>query len=257
MNVLSQQLNRSTMNVPSANVPAPGAQHAGPPLGMLALVYTVLFLAGLYPVVSFTGGPHFPGPWESGDAIAAYFQGHSSAALICAFLQFGAAIPLGIYTATIVSRLQFFGIRAAGPKIALFGGLWAASSVALCALILWVMAYPGIAEDRGILRALYYLSFAVGGVGFSVPMGLLVAGVCIPAAFMRLLPKWVIILGLVIAVAGELSYLDLITPKALPLIPITRFPSFLWLILVGFKLPKTITRADSEGAVPGAVPSAG
>src|SRR5580704_6005910 len=124
------------MNAPSANVPAPGAQHAGPPLGMLAIVYAVLFNAGLYAVISFTGGPHFPGPWESGEAIAAYFQGHSSAARICAVLQFGAAVPLGIYTATVVSRLQFLGVRAAGPKIALFGGIWTAFNLAACALIL-------------------------------------------------------------------------------------------------------------------------
>jgi hypothetical protein len=257
MNMLPQRFNQKTMNVPSANVLAPGAQHAGPPLGLLAIVYAILFNAGLYPVISFTGGPHYPGAWESSEAIAAYFQSHSAAAQICAFLQFGAAIPLGIYTATVVSRLQFFGVRAAGPKIALFGGLWTASSVAACALILWVMAYPGIAQDPGILRALYYVGFAFGGVGFSVPMGLLIAGVCIPAAFMKLLPKWVIILGLIIAAVGELSYLDLITPKALPLIPLTRFPAFIWLIIAGFKLPRTITRANLQAAAPDPIASTG
>jgi hypothetical protein len=55
----------------------------------------LLFNAGLYQVISFTGGPHFPGPWESSDTIATYFQGHPKAVMICAFLQFGAAIPLG------------------------------------------------------------------------------------------------------------------------------------------------------------------
>jgi hypothetical protein len=227
------------MNVPPVTTLTAGARHAGPPLGILAIVYAVLFNSGLYSVVSFTGGPHFPGPWESGEKITEYFQSHSAAVQICAFLQFGAAIPLGIYAATIVSRLQFLGVRAAGPKIAFFGGLWTAANMATCGLILWVLAYPGVAQDPGILRALYYLGFAFGGVGFSVPMGLLIAGVCIPAAFMKLLPKWLIILGLVIAVAGELSYLDLITPRALPLIPLTRFPAFIWLIVAGFKLPRT------------------
>lgn len=245
------------MNAPSTNVLSPAAQHAGPPLGMLAIVYAILFNAGLYPVISFTGGPHFPGPWESSEAIAAYFQGHSAAARICAFLQFGAAIPLGIYTATVASRLQFLGIRAAGPKIAFFGGLWTASSVAAGALVLWVMAIPGVAQDPGILRALYYLSFAFGGVGFSVPMGLLIAGICIPAAFMKLLPRWIVVFGLIIAVLGELSYLNLIAPKALPLIPLTRFPAFIWLIVAGFKLPTTIPPGNSQASAPGPIASAG
>jgi ABC-type Fe3+ transport system permease subunit len=92
----------------------PRGKHAGPNPGVVAIVYTFLFVASLSPVVSFSGGPHFPGPWESSGTIAAYFQGHSTAVLICAFLQFGAAIPLGIFTATMVSRLQFLGVRAAG-----------------------------------------------------------------------------------------------------------------------------------------------
>jgi hypothetical protein len=214
-------------------------KHAGPNPGVVAIVYTLLFNAGLYFVISFTGGPHFPGPWESSETIAAYFQGHPTAVLICAFLQFGAAIPLGIFTATMVSRLQFLGVRVAGAHIALFGGLMTTFNMAASALVLWVMAYPDIAQDAAVLRALYYLTFAFGGVGFSVPLGLLMAGVCIPAAFFKLLPKWLVVFGLVLAVTGELSALSLVIPKALFLIPLTRFPGFIWLIGAGFALPKT------------------
>jgi hypothetical protein len=110
-------------------------------------------------------------------------------------------------------------------------------NMAACATILWVMAYPGIAQDASVLRALYYLAYAVGGPGFSVPFGLLVAGVSVSAGFAKLLPKWVVGLGLVLAVAGELSWLNLVSPKVLPLIPLTRFPGFVWLIATGFLLP--------------------
>lgn len=222
-----------------------GQGHAGPNPGVVAIVYTLLFNAGLYFVISFTGGPHFPGPWESSDTIAAYFQGHATAALICAFLQFGAAIPLGIFTATMVSRIHFLGVRAAGPHIALFGGLMTAFDIAVSALVLWVMAYPGIAQEAGVLRALYYVVFSIGGVGFSVPMGLLIAGLSIPAAVMNLLPKWLIFFGLALAVIGELSALSLVIPNALVLIPLTRFPSFIWLIVAGFRLPKVREGAPS------------
>ena len=57
-----------------------------------AIVYTLLFNAALYQVISFTGGPHFPGPSESSEVIAPYFQEHPKAVMVCAFLQFGAAI---------------------------------------------------------------------------------------------------------------------------------------------------------------------
>ncbi|HEX3626845.1 MAG TPA: hypothetical protein VH280_15645 [Verrucomicrobiae bacterium] len=202
-------------------------------------MFAVLFNAGLYQVVTFTGGPHFPGPWESGDTIAVYFQAHAADVCRCAFLQFGAAIPLGIFTATIVSRLQLLGIRVAGIHIALFGGFATAFTMMVSSMTLWVMAWPGIASNSDVLRALYYLMFALGGVGFSVPLGLLIAGVSIPAAFMKLLPKWLIIFGLAVAIAGQLSWLNMITPRALFLIPLTRFPGFIWLILAGFMLPKS------------------
>src|SRR5260370_36198176 len=93
-------------------------RHAGPHLGAMAIVYTVLFNAGLYPVTIFADKIHFPGPWEPGDVIVSYFQTHLLPVLICLFLQFGAIIPLGIFAATVVSRLHFLGVRSARPYIA-------------------------------------------------------------------------------------------------------------------------------------------
>jgi hypothetical protein len=160
------------------------AKHRGPNPGIVAIVFTLLFNTGLYFVISFSAGePHFPNPRDSADVIATYFQGQPRAVLLCAFFQFGSAIPLGLFTATVVSRLRFLGVKAAGTHIALFGGLMAAFNVALSALVLWVMAYPGIAQEVTVLRALYYVVFAIGGVGYSMPLGLLFAGISIPAGF--------------------------------------------------------------------------
>ena len=126
---------------------------------------------------------------------------------ICAFLQFGSAMPLGIYTATMVSRLWFHGVRAAGATIALFGGLMTSAAVALSALLQWAIAQPGVATEGPVTLALYFLIYAVGRPGFSVPIGLLFAGIAIPAGFRRLLPKWLVVFGLILAIAGVLSAL--------------------------------------------------
>ena len=106
-----------------------------------------------------------------------------------AFLHFGASITLGVFTATIVSRLYFLGVRAAGPNIALFGGLMTAFNMASSALVLWASAHPGIAQSSMLINALYYLSYALGGPGFSAPLGLLIAGVSIPAGLFNLAPS--------------------------------------------------------------------
>jgi hypothetical protein len=226
-------------------------QHRGPNLGALAIVYTVLFIAGLCAVSGFgipfgVKPPWFPGPWETASVITSYFQGHPTQVMICASLQFGAMIPLGIYTATIVSRLRFLGVSAAGPYIALFGGFLTVFNTSAACLILWTMTRPEISHNPSILPPLYFLSYAFGGPGFSVPMGLLIAGVSVAAGIRRLLPKWIVVFGLVLAAAGELSWLHLLLfPKLLFLIPLTRFPGFIWLIAAGFVLP--VSRGSVSG----------
>lgn len=214
-------------------------KHKGPPLGVLAIIFTVLFNVGLSFVISFSkASPHYPDPGALAETIAAYFRNHPHDVLWCAFFQFGSAIPLGIYVVTMVSRLRFLGIKAAGSYIALFGGLMAAFNLALSALFEWVMAYPGMAMNTQVIRSLYYAVYAVGGVGYSVPLGLFFAGVSVTTGLARILPKWLVVFGLLLAVCGELSWFSLIFPKVLFFIPLTRFLGFVWLIIAGFMLPK-------------------
>lgn len=114
-----------------------------------------------------------------------------------------------------MSRLRFLGVRAAGVDIALFGGFLTAFTMMISSSVLWAMTYPGVAQDAAVIETLYRLDFAFGGPGFSVPFGLLLAGISVTAGFSRLLPKWLAVTGVLIAVAGELSWLDILFPKAL------------------------------------------
>jgi hypothetical protein len=212
---------------------------------MVAIAFAALFCVGLYPVTPFGGKPYFPSPWESAQTIATFFRLRPTAAQFCAFLQFGSAIPLGIFTAAIVSRLRFLGVKAAGAYIALFGGFGAAFATVCSATAIWTMSHTGIAQDVTLTQALYFLGYGLGGPGYSVPLGLLMAGISVPLLFYRLVPRWIPILGLVLAACGELSWLSLEFPSAALLIPLTRFPGFVWMIAVGFALPATTKRATA------------
>ena len=107
------------------------------------------------------------------------------------------------------------------------------------------MTQPGLADNSPVLQALYWLTQGFGGAAFSVPFGLLVAGVTIPAAFMRVIAKWIVVLGIAVAICGELSWLYMMVPGALPLVPLTRFAGFVWIIAVGLALPSSAARAAS------------
>ena len=222
------------------NTAASTPRHAGPNLGIVAIVYVVLKVVSVLPVSAFgSSPPYFPELNAPAAGVVSYFSTHSFPVLICAFLQFGAAIPLGIFVASIVSRLRFLGVSAAGASIALFGGFMAAVDELISGAVISVMAQPLVAQSPALLQALHYLAVALGGPGFTMPFGLLMAGVSITAGFMKALPKWLVGFGLLLALIGELSWLSLVIPRAGILIPLARWPGFVWLIAAGFKLPKT------------------
>lgn len=234
---------------PTANPNVVPARHASPHPGALAVAYTILFVAGLC-AISGLGAPfgakppYFPGPWEPADTIVSYFQTHSAGVRLCASLQVAAMIPLGIFTAAVVSRLRFLGITAAGATIALLGGFMTVFDSTISHMTMWAMTLPVVNHNALYLPPLYFVSYAFGGPGFSIPMGLLIAGISVTCAFARLLPKWIVASGLLLAVIGELSWLHLpFYPKFLFFIPLTRFPGFLWLIAAGFALPASRSRA--------------
>jgi hypothetical protein len=147
----------------------------------------------------------------------------------------------------VVSRLRFLGVRAAGTYISLFGGFAASAAFAISALFEWVLSIPEIVGSPALVQALHFLSFLFGGVAFAVGFGLLAAGVSITSYFTRLLPRWLTVCGLLIAIAGEFSSLSLIMYPASFLLPVTRFGGFLWLVAVATFLPKT----RAHNGVPG------
>jgi hypothetical protein len=210
----------------------------GPNTGIVATVFVFLFFIGLLPVTAFGGMPYFPRPTDSVADMVNFFSHRQAGVLLCAFFQFGSAVPLGIFTTTMIARLKFLGVRAAGLEIALFGGLATAIGLVIGTSFLWATTYPGIPENADLLHAIYRISFGVGGPGYAVPFGLLAAGISIPAAFSKLLPRWVVILGILVAAVGVLSWFEVLSVRLVPLIPLTRFPGFVWIIAAGFTVGK-------------------
>ena len=217
-------------------------RHRGPSLLALAIVFVLLFLASLVVSTLLAGGEHFPSPFAPG--ASEWFSRHPAAVLAGAFLQFGASVPLGIYTATIVSRMQFFGLRVAGVHIALYGGLSASVFLALSALIQWVLGQADVASSAAAVRTLHHLALATGGFGHVVTLGLLLAGISVTAGLTRRLPRWMMIFGLIVAALAELSSIGLVFRPAMLLLPLARFPALVWIICAGALLPTSIERGE-------------
>jgi hypothetical protein len=133
--------------------------------------------------------------------------------------------------------MRGLGVRVAGVAIALTGGVLASGLLAVSGLLQWTLAGP---TTTGAPRAvLHTLTFATGGPGHVVFLGLLVAGLAVPALILRLLPQWLAVAGIVIAAAAELSTLSLLFDPLQYLLPAGRFLGLAWIVAAGVLLPTT------------------
>ncbi len=209
-----------------------------PSPGIPALVYFILFVGGLVFNIISTSAASFPTPYDPVQKAQDYYQTFQSTTRIYSLFVFWSALPLGIFTAFFTSRLRNLGIHRGGLNIATFGGFAAAIFIAISGLCAWILSQPFIASEPGITRGIQLLGFASGGTGNVVMSGLLIAGLSVTAGLAKLLPKWVMWSGLILAAISVLSMLNMIFEPASILLPIGRFLGIIWMIIAGFKLKK-------------------
>jgi hypothetical protein len=235
----------------ATTAPRRRSRSGGPHLGVLAIVSTGLVLLGLLVAFALTGGQAFISPFAGADAVSAYAQQHWLSIRVTSMIQFGSAVPLGIYAATAYARLLRLGVRVPGPGIGFFGGITASLLLMVSALASYVLSRPDVSSDPTVALALSYLAFITGGVGFVTGMGLLIAGIAVPSLILRFVPRWLAWTGLVIAALSELSFLSMAVEPLQFLLPIGRFGGLLWLIAVGFLLPTDRRDVRRGGAATG------
>jgi hypothetical protein len=215
-----------------ADLSAPSSvRHQGPNLLVLTLIYLAFLILGGSKVSA-----SFHIPLDTPDKAVAFVAAHDGAIKWGSFFEFASAMPLGIFIAVTVSRLRFLGVQAAGESIAFLGGTLATGMLLLSSLSTWSLTRPGVAGSAGAVHALQALGFIGGGPGFVVPLGLFLAGVSVTAGLYKLVPGWVMWLGIVIAVACELASLTVVNFTAGYFIPVGRFLSILWMIALSLTL---------------------
>jgi hypothetical protein len=210
----------------------------GPSLLLLAIAHVLLFAANLAVVAALRHGAPYINPFAPSEAVRAFFMQNPSATRIGSFFLFASAVPFGLFAVTTVSWLRFLKVRAAGVNITFLGGLTATFALILSGLSGWMVSLPDIAASAPLAKAIYFFSFLSGGVAYAVGFGLLAAGVSVTSYFTRHLPRWLVALGMIVAVAGEFASLSLIAYPANFLIPITRYLGFIWMLLVAVNLTR-------------------
>lgn len=214
---------------------------AGPPLPVVAGVSAALFVAGLA-VPAALSGEAYPAPGGGIGALQSYVSSHSDALRVGSLFHLASSIPLAVFTAAAVARLHALGVRAAGPLIALAGGVLASAALALSASARWALAESGSASSTSVIHVVNDVSYVAGGPWHVMALGLLIAGVAVSSAFHGLLPRGVWVPGVALAVICELAVLALVSDAAAYLLPVGRFGGLVWLIAAGAMLPRSRTR---------------
>ncbi|HVZ72591.1 MAG TPA: hypothetical protein VHJ20_09470 [Polyangia bacterium] len=223
--------------------------HSGPSLLFLAIVYIAVLGASVVGALSIARGVPVPSTLA---AEALYFTRHAAAVRWSAVLQLASSIPLGIFAATLASRLRFLGAMGAGPMIALFGGAAASIMTALAAIATGALARPEIgAASPAVVHVLHTLAEALGGPGFVVPFGLLVGGASIAGAAPGMLSRKLLVFGLVTTLLSELGAVALASSAAVPLVSMARLFGLVWMLWVGAQLPRSRAAARDRATHPG------
>ncbi|MCA4132455.1 hypothetical protein [Arthrobacter sp. M4] len=214
-----------------------GRRPDGPNAGILAIVTLGLSIASVIVPLLLSGAP-YPAPASSPDVVARYFFDHAFPATLNGFLAFGASVPIGIYGATTYARLLRLGVRVPGPGIGFFGAIAASLTLAVAGLLIWTLGQAATNTPATVVHLIANLAFGLGGIGFATGIGLLIAGIAVPSLILGLTPRWMAWAGLVLAALGELSFLGLLWPAAVYVLPVVRFVGLAWLAVVGFTLPR-------------------
>ncbi|MFG1639479.1 DUF4386 domain-containing protein [Amycolatopsis sp. NPDC049252] len=170
---------------------------------------------GLFTVAGGVLGATGTRPDSSAADVAAYDASHHGLVQLLALAVFAAGLSLATWTSAVRP-----------PGLGFAGGLLASGSLLLSGLATWTAA-----QNPEFARPFTSLAFAAGAFGFAVPLALLIAVL----ARTLDLPRWLSVLGLVIAALAALSAFGMLTSVLYPLIPVGRFGGLIWLVLVSFR----------------------
>ncbi|MCM3844971.1 DUF4386 domain-containing protein [Pseudonocardia sp. DR1-2] len=196
----------------------------GPPLLVPAAAFALLTAGAA--VIGAAG----PRPDTAPADVLADAVARPGAIALSAALLLGSGIPLVVYAATALRRIEGAGLAVPGPVMAFAGAVLAAASLSVSALAGWAGAAVAPLGDPVLARLLATLWFGAGGPGSVAPLGLVLLGLSVPVLLGGLAPRWVGWAGVVVGGCALASVSALATPVLYPLLPVGRFGGLLVLL---------------------------
>ncbi|GAA4905290.1 hypothetical protein EV188_102229 [Actinomycetospora succinea] len=185
-------------------------------------VVGLAFLGGVGGAIALADDP-FPRPWATGAEVRTYFRGNRGAARLSAAGQAVSALAIARFTRTVARRSPRHRL------LAVAGGTVAAVSIATSAVLAATQTARDVDDDTALQLA--RTAFAAGGPMHGVGFGALTAALVLGGA--DVLPRGLVVTGLVSAACGAASPLYFVWSPAGWLIPAGRFPGLVVAAVAG------------------------
>ena len=223
------------MSAVNSNIPSSTGSAAGVPV-TLSVLYALFFLASLVAVQMLAPGARIPNPFGSDDVSRHFFLENPGAIRVSDFLQLASSICLATLGATLNGGQYLRRSSSIAAALTLSGSVGAALLLALSALLSWALASPGTDDPGSAFHTLQFLPFLMGGPGWAGFFAIFLTGLTLAGT--GVLPRWIIWTGYFLVLVSALSTLAMLTIYAAPCLPIARFLSFIWLIVISLYLSR-------------------
>ncbi|GLZ81111.1 hypothetical protein Afil01_59180 [Actinorhabdospora filicis] len=200
----------------------------GRSLILAGIPVVMAFLVGMIAALAIGDGA-YPSPFLDQDVILDWLSKNSDAAQIMSLTQLISALALLVFSARLAESLRQRD-NVAHAAIVQSAGAVSSLMLAMSALLEWVAVRPDVLTSAPAARLVHDLSFLTGGPGHVAALGLMIGTAALGLAKSRTIPSWLTVLGAIVGVAGILSVASLMTETAAYLLPIARFPGFIWIV---------------------------
>jgi hypothetical protein len=222
------------------------------PVGVWSgLGFVVLFLVGAV-LSNVATSEVYPRPGDSVADVQAYFADNQGVTEVLALTQAGSSVCLAVFAGVVamaIRRRDVGGSRASAW--CLVGGCLAAALLLFSAVVVWALSREPVVADAEGVGALHQVTFAAGGAGHVVPLGIMVGAASIAGLQSGWHGRWLARFGLASAAVSLLSVVTLVALGPLVvLIAVGRFSAFVYVLAAGFEMRK-VPAGDDKTTVSG------
>lgn len=209
---------------------------------VFAVLHAAFFIASLAVIPVLAPSARIPNPFGPDEPSRRFFLDNAFAIRWSDWLQLASAVCLAALGCVWFEPHQQSECSThSNRNLIVAGSLSSAAFLMLSAITSWALASPGTTDPGAAFRSLQFLPFLFGGPGWSAFFALFLFGAS--RSGVGHLPRWMVRTGYGLSVTAVLATLVLIALTAAPFLPLTRFLSFVWLIVATTLLRKVPARS--------------